>query len=186
MSQSEMTKMKAALIGGTAAGVASAIPILGCLNCACCALVMGGGFLAVYLYYKGAPPAPQPPYGDGAMLGLQAGLFGAVATTIVGIPIRLISAAAGFNNAEKMKEALDKADLPPQVEAWITTMGSGGVTAASILFGLAVSLVVYTIFGMIGGLIGVAVLHKQGRPPAPPMAMPPMAPPPPPADPGLT
>ena len=35
-----------ALIGGVFLGITSALPILHYINCACCALVIGGGILA--------------------------------------------------------------------------------------------------------------------------------------------
>ena len=52
-------------------------------NIACCILVVGGGFLAAYLYMKDAPPSAKPPLGDGLKLGLLTGLIGAVAFTTV-------------------------------------------------------------------------------------------------------
>lgn len=54
-------KIGAAAIGGGAGAVASQIPGLQLLNIACCALVVGGGILAVYLALKDDPrPRPRP------------------------------------------------------------------------------------------------------------------------------
>jgi hypothetical protein len=44
--------LKPALISGVAFGVAGAIPFVSALNCFCCALVIGSGMLASFLYSK--------------------------------------------------------------------------------------------------------------------------------------
>src|SRR5437660_3249016 len=75
-------KMKAALIGGVVAGVLSVIPVVS----TCCFLwALGGGFLAVFIYLKGAP-GPMAP-GDGAKLGIRAGVVGAVIYLVIGLPM---------------------------------------------------------------------------------------------------
>ena len=79
------SKLKPALIGGAALGVASSVPILNLANCACCALVIGGGVLASYFYMKDAPPAAGPAYGDALLLGLLTGVFGAVTSSVLSI-----------------------------------------------------------------------------------------------------
>ena len=43
-------KLRSALIGGGVFGVLAALPYIGFLNGICCALFIGGGVLAVYLY----------------------------------------------------------------------------------------------------------------------------------------
>ena len=48
----ENPKFKSALIGGGAFGVAAALPYISMVNVACCALYIGGGVLAVYMYVK--------------------------------------------------------------------------------------------------------------------------------------
>src|SRR2546423_15111794 len=74
-------KMKAALIGGVVAGVLSVIPVVS----TCCFLwALGGGFLAVFIYLKGAP-GPMAP-GDGAKLGVRAGVAGAFIYLIIAVP----------------------------------------------------------------------------------------------------
>src|SRR2546423_13248457 len=78
-------KMKAALIGGVVAGVLSVIPVVS----TCCFLwALGGGFLAVFIYLKGAPGLMTP--GDGAKLGIRAGVVGAIIYLIVALPLMLL------------------------------------------------------------------------------------------------
>ncbi len=155
-------KLKPAMIGGVALGFASAIPIVNCLNCACCALVIGGGYLAAFLYMKEAPPSAEPPYGDGAVLGLIAGVVGAVTSTIVSIPFQLLQLGTG--GMGEIHQAIEEAgmDLPPAAEQMIAQMGAGGVALGAIVFGFFFNLVLFSIFATIGSIAGVATLHKKG------------------------
>lgn len=156
------SKLKPALIGGVSLGVANSIPILNLVNCACCALVIGGGVLASYLYFKDAPPAAQPPYGDGIMVGALAGIVGALVSTILSIPMTLLG--FGIGSMDAISEALESADLPPEVADMLASIGSGGFALGALLFGLLFSLVINVIFAGLGGVIGVAIFNK--KPPA--------------------
>lgn len=162
MNGASPSKLQPALIGGVALGVASAIPFLNCLNCACCALAIGGGFLAAALYFKDATPSPEPPYGDAAVLGALAGVIGAFTATIVSIPIQLLTASLGFKpDVSQLEEAFEGQDIPPFVQNMLENMFSGGIAIGAILIGLMMNLVLFTIFAMIGAIIGVAVFNKK-------------------------
>jgi hypothetical protein len=174
MNGAESNKLKPALIAGLAAGAASSIPPLSCLNVCCCALVIGGGFLAVFLWLKDTPRRPEPPYGDAAILGLLTGVFGAFAATVISVPINMLFSGMGWMDMSQLHEALEGANLPPEavnmIEGFIS---GGGLTIGAILIGLVFNLVIYAIFALIGALIGVAVLHKKqlggAAPPPPPV-----------------
>ena len=49
MTDSSPSMLKSTLIGGLSLGILAAMPVIGVLNCACCALVIAGGFLAAFL-----------------------------------------------------------------------------------------------------------------------------------------
>jgi len=161
---SKPDKIKPALIGGAALGIASAIPLLNCLNCACCALVIGGGFLAAFLYLQEAGPSPEPLYGDGAIVGLLAGIVGAVASSIVAIPIQLMTAGLGLaGDPGEILQSLEEAgvELPSIAEQAISSMGGGGFAFTAIVIGLFFNLGIYSVFATLGGILGAAVLHKK-------------------------
>ena len=155
------SKIKPALIGGVSLGVANSIPLLNLANCACCALVIGGGVLATYLYLKDAPAAAQPPYGDGIMVGALAGIVGALVSTIISIPMTLLFSGVGM--FDSISEALEQADadIPPFLADLLASMGGGGFAIGALLFGLMFSLVINVIFAGIGGAIGVAIFSKK-------------------------
>lgn len=186
MNQVAPNKWKPAVIGGVVMGVLSAIPVISFLNCACCCLVIGGGVFASYLYRKDlSPGAPRPTLGDGALIGVMAGVVGAVAETLVSIPISLIGIGAA--QMEGTLEALrNNPDIPPEVLRFLDTLLAGGIAGVGLLIGFLVSLVIFSIFGALGGILGMAIFEKGSTqkgggtpPPVAPAGGSPSAPPPP-------
>ena len=169
MDNQSPSMLKAAAIGGSAAGIAAAIPIVGALNCACCALILGGGFLAAFLYSKECARqgvAFRP--GNGALVGLAASPFYAL--------------AAGFGAAlgtdiDKSLEMMEQfgSEVPPEALDFMEGMSAWGF-GTFFLFGFMISLVLGAIFSTLGGLIGGAVFKSETHPPAPPAAAPPTPP----------
>lgn len=166
--------LKPTLIGGSVFGLLGALPFIGAINCACCALVMAGGFLAAYLQSNQCRHLGVAfRAGDGATVGVVAGLFYAIVNTIVQ---GLVSIVMGRQELEDILDQIDSGGAPPEVldtaERVIDVMsGPAGVV---ILF--FVVLVLALIFSTIGGLIGGAVFKVEAPPAAPPT---PTGPPPP-------
>ena len=159
MTASTQSKMKPALIGGASLAVASSVPYLEYANACCCALAIGGGVLAAYLYMKDAEPSAQAPLGQGFLLGGVTGLFGAVLGTLIAISMNLLT--SGEDRSQEVFENLESAgaELPPEVIDMIVSLTSGGM--ASIVFGFIFTLVLFPIFAGIRSLIGVAVFNKK-------------------------
>ena len=180
MNGSAPSKLRPAAYAGLALGAASAAPVLNLANCACCSLVILGGFLASYLYLKGAPPTAGPPYGDVAVVGLLAGLIGAVVTAVLSLPMAFLGAGMGMWTA--MQEVVSDAGLPEPFRNLFATAGAGTLAVGMVLVSFVLNLFVYGLFSTLGALLGAAVLQR--RPPvapaaaAPPMPPPPLAPPP--------
>ena len=153
-------KFKAALIGGGGFGVLAALPYIGMLNVVCCALYIGGGVLAAYLYLKDQPPAEKRPYGDGALVGLIAGAIGGVVATVVGALVLAAGLGPDPGDAGAALDQLDQAgiELPDIVR---DMMGGGGVSAAMLGTQLVINVILYGIFATLGGLVGVAIFHKK-------------------------
>ena len=157
-------KFKAALIGGGIFGVLAALPYVSMLNALCCALYIGGGVLAVYLYTKDQPrpeQAEKAPYGDGALVGLIAGAIGGVVTTIVGALVLASGLGPDMGDPSATLEQLEQAgiELPDIVRDMI---GGGGVSAAMLGTQLVMNVILFGIFATLGGLVGVAIFHKKG------------------------
>lgn len=177
------SKMQPALIGGVTLGVLSAFPFIGALNCICCLWVVLGGVVAAYFYQKESPVPVL--YGDGAVLGLLTGVIGAVVGTIVSIPFSLLQFELGSGLIEEVLRDLERnPDVPREVFELIQSLLQPGAFAVtSLLVELVFSLVIYSIFAMLGAILGVAIFQNQRKgaagtpPPTPPPSVPPPSPP---------
>jgi hypothetical protein len=165
------SKLQPALLGGLFTGVLSALPFISVGNCVCCLWVVCGGVLAVYLLQQNQ--AHMVEAGDGALVGLLSGLVGAVLATVLGF---LIQSIMGPFGAEFLSSLADQASgLPPGLQPWVDQFATTGFGVAALIVGLVFNSILFSIFGMLGGLIGQAVFRKQAPPPTP-VFLDPMAP----------
>ncbi len=148
-------KVGAAAIGGGAGAVASQIPGLQILNLACCALVVGGGILAVYLALKDDQPAATAPYGEGAKIGALAGVFGSALSILIGLLI-----LGGLTGAMGIGALVSESVEDFEAFSLFSTIAGLGIIAIIIF-----SLVINVAFSTVGGVIGAAIAHRKA--PAP-------------------
>ncbi|MFO8101738.1 MAG: hypothetical protein R6U37_06205, partial [Dehalococcoidia bacterium] len=122
--ENKPSKLVPALIGGGVMAVLGSFPIISIGNCLCCMWVLFGGGLAAYLYSKELPPGEMLASGDGALVGLIAGLFGALFTTLLSSLFILI----GFRfSPEVLSEFMKSSrDMPPEVRDFIENWTTGG------------------------------------------------------------
>ncbi len=178
--------LQPALWGGLFIGVLSALPIVNIANC-CCLWVIGGGVVAAYLLQNASVVAIT--VGDGALVGLMAGIFGAVVHAILSIPMRLLM---GSFQAQMMQRVMENArDMPESLRVFMEPRFMAGGMAAAFVVGFMIMLVIGAIFSTAGGMIGAAIFGKSKPavsaappPPPPPPVSPippsPVPPPPPP------
>ena len=167
-------RLQPALYGGLFIGVLSALPIVSMGNCCCCLWVIAGGALAAYLRQQNS--AFQVQASEGALVGLLAGFIGGIVAAILSIPMQLLM--SGFQQ-QIMDRMLSNPDMTPEVRNIIERFGAGSAFRAVSAVG---SVVVSTVFGMLGGLLGVAMFKKKNAPPPPPPGTIDVMPPPPPSD----
>ncbi|MFI5178102.1 MAG: hypothetical protein ACHQO8_06055 [Vicinamibacterales bacterium] len=155
-----MNKFRPALLGGVFIGVLSSLPFISAANLCCCLWVVSGGVLTAYLMQQAKPEPIEA--GDAALGGLVAGLIGAVISIVVG---QILLTVTGPLVQESVRRALESnPDVPPEVRDFVTRMTSGGGIA---LLQAAIYLPVYAIFGLLGGLLGMAIFKKKVPPAAP-------------------
>jgi hypothetical protein len=148
------------LIGGLVMGVLSALPIVSAGNVCCCLWIVSGGLVAAFVLQQRRATPITP--GDGAFVGLLAGVVGAFMYIVVKIPIDLV--AAPFEH-EVMQRVFDSMNnIPPEVRQLMTSRAALGF---SLVFGFVIMLVLGAIFSTLGGLLG-AVLFRKSAPPAAP------------------
>lgn len=151
--QEQQSKLVPGLWGGVLIGVISGIPFLDLINCACCAGVLAGGILAVFLYKNNLPDDMPLTMSDGAVLGFIAGVIGAIIASVLG----LVFGAMSFDILERIAEYTDNPDLLDIVDAF----NEEGFGAMMMTFGFFMELIVDSIFGLLGGLLGVALFGKK-------------------------
>lgn len=157
------SRRQPALLGGLFIGVLSALPIISAGNCLCCLWVVSGGVLAAYLLQQNQATPIEA--GDGAIVGLFAGLIGAVLASLLAIPIQL---AMGPITADMFRRIADQAaDAPPELRSFLDQLGSGSIGVAAMLLGLVMNLIFFSVFGLLGGLLGQALFKKPLPPPMP-------------------
>jgi hypothetical protein len=168
--------LKPALIGGVLLGVLSSLPIISLFNCFCCAWVIAGGVVAAYQFVKESPTPVS--LGKGVTLGLLTGVIGAIVAALFTIPLHLLTLKGGMGVLEQMRSTMDQMPtMPPETRQMIESiLNRGDMGFAIMIVGFIFSLVVFSLFAMIGGAIGVAIFEKR-KPGAPPVDMPQYHPP---------
>lgn len=150
-------KLRPALIGGALIGMISAIPIINWINCFCCAGVIIGGILAVHLYNKNLKGF-ELTSSDGITLGLMAGASGALISTII------TSMITGGVKRQIDRILEYSSEMPPEIEDALIRIQDMGGEMFFVIVGLVFSLIIYSIFGIIGGLIAVSIFKKKQLP----------------------
>jgi hypothetical protein len=159
----DSARLQPAFYGGLLIGVLSALPIVSAGNCCCCLWIVAGGMLAVYLRQQNSPFAVTS--AEGALVGLLAGVIGAFIGVLISIPIEAMMGPFQRQLIERVMNA--QPDLPPEMRDTIERASSGGRGFFGIALKFCFMLVTGTVFGMLGGLLGVAVFKKDAPPPPP-------------------
>ena len=154
-------RLQPAFWGGLFIGVLSALPLVNAGNCCCCLWVICGGALAAYLRNQNSPL--QIEAAEGALVGLMAGAIGGVIAAVLSIPFQLFVGSYQHQIMERILAS--NPDVPPEAREAIERYSSGAAGMAMRVTGMVVSIVIDVIFGMLGGLLGVAIFKKTSPPP---------------------
>ena len=145
-------------------GVLSALPIISAGNACCCLWVVGGGVIAAYLFQQNQTTPITP--ADGALIGLLAGIIGAVVHFLAAIPIDILVAPMERAMLQRM---LDMGTFPPEVRDMMDRYGRGGAMGGAFfiisrIVGLMFWIFVGGVFSTLGGLLGALMFRKQTPP----------------------
>ena len=167
------SKLRPAIIGGIVMGLLSGLPYVSLGNVACCLWVVLGGALATYLYIRKSPTPVE--MGEGALLGMLAGVFGMVVKLIVGVPVTIM---AGYPVERFLINLMERVN-PEQAEGYrqrieevMTRPFAEQFFASVFSLGTLVVFAITVVFALIGGLLAVPLFEKRkadaGPPPPPP------------------
>ena len=141
------------LIAGVLMGILSEVPILSIANCCLCLWIWSGGIFAVYLYRRFDNTVGPTTITHGLLVGLVAGLVAAVIGTILAAIIGPI--AWQFVNQVIISLQGSGMNLGPAADWFRSTSGFS-------FFELFTNLVFYSIFGLVGGILGTLIF--KGKP----------------------
>src|SRR4029077_12946247 len=111
-------------------GVLSALPIVAAGNVCCCLWVVSGGVVAAYVLQQ-REPAPITA-GDGALVGLLAGLVGAFVYLVISIPLNLLIAPMEREIVNRFIERLGT--LPPEFRDYANRSAAFSVVMVAVDF----------------------------------------------------
>jgi len=159
-----------ALLGGIITGATIGLPVLDLLNCACCAGIILGGFLSVFFATKDEGPAGVGvSKTDALQLGVLSGVFGALFGSFLHAVVYLLAGNVAWELAGSVLSDPDiSGSIPPVLrEALEESLSKqDGFSLLESLSHLMLWLVVAPLFGLLGGLLGYALL-KRNPPPSP-------------------
>ena len=148
------SRYQPALLGGLFVGILSSLPLISALNACCCLWVVAGGVLTAYLRQQQLPEAIEA--GEAALGGLLAGAIGALLTIVA--TMALLNVTGPVWQDQLRRELESNPDIPLQVRDMVLRMTSGSGLA---LLQIGITLPLYAVFGMLGGLLGMAFFKKK-------------------------
>jgi hypothetical protein len=152
-------KWRAILIGGLITGLGPFVPIL---NLACCVFPILGSIVAVAVYRSSS--SNPPTNNDGIVLGVMTAVVGTLIYGLLLGPVTLIFGGIlqSFLSAAVPSLADAPEEIRPLLEFFFTHFGTvvGVAVFSKIVARLGVSLV----FGIMGGILGVAILKPRAAP----------------------
>jgi len=156
--------LRPALVGGVTMGVLSALPIISAGNLCCCLWVVSGGILAAYFLQQQRASRIGP--ADGAIVGLLAGVIGAVVQLLLSIPIGLLVGPLERQILQRLTEA--SGSMPPGMRDVLTGMDGNGSHMVGVFILRAVvfvfTLTVGAIVSTVGGIVGAAIFGRDPQP----------------------
>jgi hypothetical protein len=150
-------KWKAVLIGGLITGLGPFLPFI---NLLCCLFPLIGGLVAVVVWRSSASPVVLDNQ-NGVVLGALSGVAGAIIHAVVLIPLAFfITRFVGGLGIDILPSLTD---LPPIARSVLERIFSniGNFVAIVLLVRVLSHLALSLAFGIIGGLLGVALFRKN-------------------------
>ena len=161
------SRTQSILIGGLVVGALST-SVIGIINLLCCAGVIIGAMVGVWHYTETNRLTIES--GQGALIGAMAGVVGAILAGLFNQLLVVLGLDIGGNTQE-------------MIQQFSQMQGNGGISEDQlqmllqnswvfVLLATAFNVVLFGIFGAIGGAIGASVFQKGGDAPTPPSAPP--------------
>lgn len=149
-------KRTSILIGGLVVTVLST-SYLGFINLVCCLGVVIGALVTVWHYTS--THSLTVTAGEGAGMGIRAGLIGVVAASLLNFAFAQAGLdATTFANQFMLDRFGD--GMPPEQVDELERQIREGPSVQDLLMGLGIGALLYSLFGAAGGAIGAALFKK--------------------------
>ena len=166
----DYNKYLPSIVTGFGAAVLSTIP--GIKNLNCCLIIPAAAFLSIYLYNKSTGNDSPIKLNKALSYGLITGLIAALFSSLFDILITFITHSndlvVSLEQTEDMMRELNLGSLmDASMEIMSTMVKEIETTGFSALYTVMIiisNFFIFSIFGMLGGLLGMAVLNKRNRP----------------------
>ena len=158
-----------AIICGFGAAVLTTIP--GIKNFACCLVVPAASFVAIVLYKKTNRLDEKIAVNKAIILGLLTGIVAALFSTFFDLLITYITHTnefiTGLPQTELIINDLNMGPIMDESLKLIKQMGkdieANGFSALYTIMIFISNIITYTIFGILGGAVGAAILNRRNR-----------------------
>ena len=135
-------------------GVLSALPIVAFGNVCCCLWVVSGGAVSAYALQQRQASGITP--GEGALVGLLAGLIGTFIYVMLSVPISLFMAPFERQLVERLSSF---GNMPPELRDYANR--PTGLRVVGVLLDFVVRIFVDAIFSTVGGLLGAVLFARK-------------------------
>ncbi len=153
-------RQQSILVGAVVTGLLST-SYLGLINTICCLGVIVGGVATTQQYAARSPGAIAS--GDGAVLGASAGAAGAVFSALFDVilrPLGLDSQAVQQNIQKQFMQSMGEQGMSPEMMQQMQGDAPGLLSAMGLAL-LLLNVVVFAIFGAIGGALGTTLFGED-------------------------
>jgi hypothetical protein len=168
------SKQRPVLLAGLVIAAVSGLPGISIVNCCCCAGIIFGGAFAAYLYQKDFRPEHPPiESSDALIVGLLAGLVGAAGASILTALFALVTGPIESEFVAKfvgkvLDRLVENGSIPSSVaeDAMRQMQDSmdNSLTFGGMLAGFFFNIIIFPIFGMLGGIVGYGLFRPKNPP----------------------
>jgi hypothetical protein len=153
------------LVGSMVMTAISVLPLINFINLFFCAGIIIGGYIGAISYYRQtAGTAHVMTHRDGVLTGILSGILSAVIVSGINIIVLMYSKSNPVTESLSMLGEFGK-NLPPEVNTQMSKLAEEfnkyGYSPTLAIFTFISNILIYPLFGAIGGLIGMAVIGKK-------------------------
>jgi hypothetical protein len=165
MPNQQPNRMIPIVYGTFAMTMISVLPIINFVNLFFCSGIIIGGIVGVFAYNKQLTGTDiKLTSKDGVMIGILCGILSGILVSSISFLFMIMSK---HNPVDETMKLLNDFTLPPEVATQMNKFSDEfnkyGFSPTISIVSLFSNLVIYPLFGMIGAMLGIAILKKRNK-----------------------